>query len=81
MRDYLTKLIEEKGKSLETEVHIEGHIGLTYENLVEFLDECPEAIQHQVRTTLVKIDFQNGDVFHYLDFLTKGMVKSMGYEV
>lgn len=81
MRTYLTNLIEEKGKSLDTYIIIEGHIGLVYENLVEFLEGCPEAIQHQVRTTLVKIDFQNGDVFHYLDFLAKGMLKAAGYEV
>lgn len=81
MREYLTNLIEEKGKSLDTEVKIEGHIGLTYENLVEFLEECDEDIQNQVRATLVEIDFKYGDVFHYLDFLVKGMLKAAGYEV
>ena len=80
MRTYLTKLIEEKGRSLETEMIVEGHYGLTYEMLVDFICEAKD-YHKQIRTTLVKIDFMNGDVFHYLNHLTIGMLKSLGYEV
>ena len=78
MKKYLTTLIEEKCESLDDEIQIEGHIGLTYEMLVDFIDSMPE-YHSQIKSTLVKIDFHNGDVFHYLNHLAEGMVKSLGY--
>jgi len=78
MKAYLTKLIEEKGKSLDAEIEIEGHYGLTYEMLVDFISSIPE-YHETIRKTLVKIDFLNGDVFHYLKHLAKGMLASTGY--
>lgn len=74
---YLTALIEEKGKSLDTEIKVEGHIGLTYQNLVEFIEQVPAQMQKQIRATLIKIDFHNGDVFHYLNHLGEGMAKQV----
>ena len=78
IRNYITTLIEEKGKSTQSEINIEGHIGLTYEMLIDYIVEFPQ-YHNQIRTTLVKIDFHNGDVFHYLDYLAEGMVKALGY--
>ena len=78
MKEYLENLITEKGTALETEIEIDGHFGLTYQMLVDYIVPA-EAYHSQIRDTLVKIDFMNGDVFHYLDFLTKGMLKSIGY--
>lgn len=78
MKNYLTTLIEEKGKSLDTELNIDGHIGLTYEMLVDFIESAPQ-YHAEIKNTLVKIDFMNGDVFHYLMHLANGMLKSMGY--
>lgn len=78
MKKYLTNLIEEKGKSLDSEIKIDGHIGLTYGMLTDYICDA-KAYHKQIRNTLVKIDFQNGDVFHYLDFLANGMVKALGY--
>jgi uncharacterized protein YueI len=80
MKDYLTTLIEEKGRSTQTEINLKGHIGLTYQMLIDYIEEAKE--YHQtIKTTLVKIDFLNGDIFHYLDFLAVGMVKALGYEI
>lgn len=78
MRTYLTTLIEEKGKSLDTEIEIEGHFGLTYEMLIDFICEAKE-YHAEIRKMLVMIDFKNGDVFHYLKHLTQGMVAALGY--
>jgi hypothetical protein len=75
IKTYLTNLIEEKGKSLETGIEIEGHFGMTYQNLVDFIEEVPTQMQKDIRTMLVKIDFHNGDVFHYLNHLANGMAK------
>ena len=78
METYLTNLITEKGVDLESEVGIDGHIGLTWQMLIDFIVETKDYHQ-QIRTMLVKIDFANGDVFHYLRHLAQGMVKAIGY--
>lgn len=78
MKNYLTTLIEEKGKSIENEIQLDGHFGLTYEMLIDYIQEAKQ-YHSQIKTTLVKINFLNGDVFHYLDFLAKGMVEALGY--
>jgi hypothetical protein len=76
MKTYLTNLIEEKGRSLEATIPLEGHIGLTYEMLVDFIASAPE-YHKQIRNTLVYIDYKNGDVFHYLHYLAAGMVECL----
>lgn len=78
MRTYLNNLITEKGRDLEDDMNIDGHIGLTYQMLVDFVVEAKDYHQ-EIRKTLVKIDFCNGDVFHYLNHLANGMVKACGY--
>lgn len=80
MATYLTALISEKGRSVDAALPLEGHINLSYRNLIEFIDQVTPAIQKQVRDTLVMIDFKNGDVFHYLDFLVQGMIKAYGLD-
>jgi hypothetical protein len=80
MRKYLETLIEEKGFDLDTELEVEGHIGLTCEMLIDFICTPDMAAYHKsIRDTLVKIDFHNGDVFHYLKHLAAGMVAACGY--
>ena len=79
MKKYLVTLIEEKGKSIETTFEIKGHFGLTYEMLIDYIDQDAPAYHAQIKDTLVKIDFANGDVFHYLTFLAEGMIKALGY--
>jgi len=78
MKNYLETLIQEKGKSLQTELQLDGHFGITYQMLVDFIEQAKD-YHSQIRTMLVKIDFHNGDVFHYLNHLAVGMVKSLGY--
>ena len=80
MKSYLKTLITEKGTDLNGDINLDGHIGLTWAMLVDFISD-PAMYQHhkEIRTTLVKIDFLNGDVFHYLRHLAEGMVKALGY--
>ncbi|HHJ3080365.1 TPA: hypothetical protein ACPVZG_004216 [Vibrio parahaemolyticus] len=75
IREYLTALITEKGQSVENGPSIDGHIGLTWQHLIDFIDTVPE-YHGEIRKTLVKIDFHNGDVFHYLTFLSNAMIKA-----
>ena len=75
MKQYLENLITEKGQDLENEViQIDGHFGITFEVLIEFIVSAKQ-YHKQIRNTLVMIDFKNGDVFHYLKHLATGMVK------
>ena len=78
MKNYLTTLIEEKGQSIENEIKIDGHFGLTWEMLLDYIEDAPQ-YHKQIKDTLVKIDFLNGDVFHYLTHLANGMLKALGY--
>lgn len=75
MKKYLIDLITEKGKSIDDVIEIEGHIGVTYEMLIDYIASAREYHQ-QIKNTLVQIDFKNGDVFHYLDFLAKSMCEA-----
>jgi len=80
MKNYLIALITEKGVSLSDEIKIDGHIGLTWKMLIDFISDNELKNHHQtIRSTLVKIDFCNGDVFHYLQHLAVGMVRSLDY--
>jgi len=79
MTRYLTTLITEKGRDVEDTINIDGHIGLTYKMLIDFIAGMPDSMIKDIRKMLVKIDFLNGDVFHYLTYLAKGMVKSLGH--
>jgi len=78
MKKYLITLIEEKGKSVDDEIKLDGHFGLTYEMLIDYINGA-KAHHSQIKNTIVQIDFKNGDVFHYLDYLAKGMVEALGY--
>ena len=74
--NYLTTLIEDKGRSVEDEINIDGHFGLTYQMLIDFI-QVHSSYHKNIKDTLVMIDFKNGDVFHYLDHLAAGMVASV----
>jgi len=77
---YLEILLEEKNISSETNLlENEGNLGLTIQMLIDFIYSMPANIRKQVENTFRKIDFMNGDVMNYINFLAKGMVKSSGY--
>jgi hypothetical protein len=44
--------------------------------IVEFTETMPKKIQNNIKTTLVKIDFKNGNIKDYLEHLAKGIVHS-----
>lgn len=81
IKTYLTNLITEKGHSVDESVEREGHIGLTWENLIEFCEQIAPEDQEKIIETCTKIDFKHGDVFHFLNYLIDGMIKSMNLEL
>jgi hypothetical protein len=78
-KEYLETLIKEKGSDKTQTINKPGHIGLTWANLIEFIDtNCDDKIKADIRAMLVKIDFHNGDVFDYLNHLADGMIEASG---
>ena len=64
--------------NLESTIKINGHFGLTYQMLIDFICEAKK-YHKQIRNTLIQIDFKNGDIFHYLTHLATEMVKALEY--
>ena len=46
--------------------------------VIEHIKIAPDHEQTKIRDILVKIDFQNGDVNHFLHYLAKGLVSQYG---
>lgn len=78
-RRWLETMIEEKGVDIYSEINIEGHYGLTYQSLVEFLEDTPKE-HKKIKNTLILIDKKNGDILHYIKHLTNCMIRSSGYD-
>ena len=76
-KEWLEAFLKEKDLSLEeTTIEFEDHNGWNYMPIgviAEFFYQQPPEIQHKVKDTVVKIDFMNGDIMHYLKFLGKGI--------
>ena len=73
-------LLSEKGISTEHtfEIKSEGMFGnhfVPIEVVIEFILSLDRPTQEQIVKTLVMIDFKNGNVLHFLEYITKGMVQ------
>jgi hypothetical protein len=81
MITYLTNLLTEKGitSDIEEDMNVDGHIGLTYEMVIDFICSMDKATQQKIRNNFVMIDFKNGDVLHFWNYIVQGMLKSLGY--
>lgn len=72
----LKKFFEEK--NLNPRIYQVSHKGTTHFVESEFLidviiNRTPQGEQEQIRDMIVKIDFQNGDVHHFLQHLATAM--------
>ncbi|HUS49652.1 MAG TPA: hypothetical protein VMZ91_05775 [Candidatus Paceibacterota bacterium] len=43
--------------------------------VLEFIKKVPKDQQTKIKDTIVKIDFANGNVYHYFEYLAKGISK------
>lgn len=76
---WIETFIEEKGLDLDHEFTIEhdGNIHfLTLEFLVELMIKAPKNEQLQIKEKVVYIDFKNGDVMHFFNFLAGAYIKT-----
>jgi len=77
MKDYLYKLLEEKGIELEETFDIEANGNLNifqYGVIVEAILSTSIKEQQSIRNMLIRIDFKNGDIKHYLRHLAQALV-------
>ena len=74
---WIDTLIEEKGIDLESTFEIETpdtwHL-IPYGCVIEAIKAAPAHEQQGIKTTLVKIDFANGDIKHYFRHLAQALV-------
>jgi hypothetical protein len=75
---YFNNFFEEKQLPYEMfEIEHQGQAHLIDTDFViELIKGAPQAEQKQIRNTLVKIDFVNGNVNHFLKFLAESFVKT-----
>ena len=77
---YLQRLLSEKGISPNHTFIIKsdsifGENFVPLEVVVEFIESLDPNTQIQIKKTLIEIDFKNGNVLHFLEYITKGMVE------
>ncbi len=78
MQNWINTLIEEKNLNIHTTIDVVGKSGLNIIPLgvvVEHILIAPTHEQNQIKNTLVKIDFHNGDVMHFFKFLAQAIAK------
>lgn len=80
MKDYLRRLLDEKGISQDYVFTLDtndywGHHIIPMEVLIEFIDNMNPQTQTQIKQKLVVIDFKNGDILHFLEFITRKMIE------
>jgi hypothetical protein len=76
---WLDTFLEEKGIDLEDDFTVQGAFYgdnyMTYEVVVEHIKIAPKHEQKKIKDMLVKIDFKNGDVKHFLRHLGQALAK------
>ena len=76
---YFRTLLSEKNINLDTVLEIEGaDYGTNFipvECVVEFMENTDRATQTKMRNTLIQIDFQNGDIMHFITYVAKFIAK------
>jgi hypothetical protein len=77
--NWLDTFIQEKGIDLEQRFDVEGPVWGTnsfdYGVIVEHIKIAGKDEQNEIRDTIVKIDFANGDVKHYFRHLAQALAR------
>ena len=76
MKEYLTTLLSEKNIDLDQDLEIEGPSGINFMPLsmvIDAIDNANPDHQKKIKNTLVKIDFLNGDVMHFIKHLAQAL--------
>ncbi len=74
--EWLDKLVEEKGYDVEDFIFVEGESGVNIISLAVVLETIKNTCLNErkkIKSTLVKIDFLNGDCLHFFKYLAKAL--------
>lgn len=77
--EWIDTFLSEKGVDMDHIFAVETKKNTHYVDLrvlIENLKVSGPTIQNKVKTTLIQIDFRNGDVMHYLRFLAEGLCQA-----
>jgi len=78
--EFIHRMLQEKNIPMETYLlEDEGHIGLTLGMLLGFINSTQETHQKTIQNMFSKIDFHNGNLMHYIEFLAKGMTQALNH--
>lgn len=76
---WIRTFIEEKGLDLDLEFTIE-HDNIThfiaFGFIIDLIVKAPKQEQEQIKDKIVYIDFRNGDVIHFFEFLANAYIKT-----
>lgn len=75
-KKWLDTFIDEKGIDLEQGFTVpgpSGHNHMTYQNVIDVMKQAPKHEQNGIKDMIVRIDFRNGDVTHYLRHLAQAI--------
>lgn len=70
--NWLNTFVDEKGINTDHEFEVEGPSGYNFipvECVIDAIKSAPSHEQAAIKDTFVKIDFHNGDVYHFLNHL------------
>jgi len=73
---WLDTFISEKDYDLEESFEVEGPSGpnhMTYQIVLEHMKIAPESEQNNIKSIMVKLDFKNQDIKHFLRHLAKAL--------
>lgn len=74
--NWLDTFVAEKGIDLEATFQFDNHNGfniMPYGVVVEAIKTTTGSERANIKNTIVKIDFANGDVLHFFRFLGRGL--------
>ena len=77
MKNYLNTLLSEKGISTEKVLEVEGgEWGTNFipvSTVGDFINNLDAQTQSKIKANFIKIDFYNGDVMNFINYIAKGM--------
>lgn len=77
---WLDTFISEKDLDMDHVFEVEGPVwglhSIPLQVVVEHMKVAPAQEQAVIKTTIVKIDFRNGDVMHFFEHCAKALVKN-----
>ena len=73
---WLDTFLDEKNIDMENIIEVEGSLGINYIPVSIVIDRMKETTsdeQKKIKDIIVKIDFNNGDIMHFITHLAKSL--------